>query len=152
MKKILCVILALCMTAALAGCGEKTPSGGTDGTKATEKAKSGGIDVDLTKLSSTMVYSEVYNMMMNPSDYIGKTVKMRGQFAVYQTTEQDYFACVIADATACCQQGLEFVLSGTHSYPDDYPALGTEITVVGQFQTYMEGGQMYCHLCDAVLA
>ena len=31
-------------------------------------------DVDLTNLSSTMVYSEVYNMMSTPENYIGKTV------------------------------------------------------------------------------
>ena len=29
-------------------------------------------------LSSTMVYSEVYNMMVDPESYIGKTVKMDG--------------------------------------------------------------------------
>ena len=41
-------------------------------------------DVDLTTLSSTMVYSEVYNMMTAPSDYIGKNVKMKGNFSYYQ--------------------------------------------------------------------
>ena len=33
-----------------------------------------GVDVDLTVLSSTMVYSEAYNMMYYPENYIGKTV------------------------------------------------------------------------------
>ena len=116
-----------------------------------------GVDVDLTVLSSTMVYSEVYNMMCTPDDYIGKTVKMEGQFALYQSVDENgtlipdqiYFACVIADATACCSQGLEFVLAGEHSYPDDYPELGTEITVIGTFQTYEENGYMYCQLVDA---
>ncbi len=41
------------------------------------------IDVDLTQLSSTMVYSEVYNMINTPEDYIGKTVKMSGTFNLY---------------------------------------------------------------------
>lgn len=117
------------------------------------------VDVDLTKLSSTMVYSEVYNMMAAPEDYIGKTVRMSGQFALYQATDangqpvpdQIYFACVIADATACCQQGLEFILSGDAKYPNDYPELGTFITVVGEFQTYMEGDYQYCHLVDSLL-
>ena len=114
----------------------------------------GGIDVDLTKLSSTMVYSEVYNMMVSPDKYIGKTVKMNGAFAYYEDpeTKKQYFACIIADATACCSQGLEFILAGEHSYPDDYPELGTEITVVGTFQTYEENGYMYCHLVDAEMA
>ena len=98
-------------------------------------------------------------MMTAPEDYIGKTVRMKGQFALYQATDangqpvpdQIYFACVIADATACCQQGLEFVLAGDVRYPDDYPELGTDITVVGEFQTYMEGEYQYCHLIDSTM-
>lgn len=38
----------------------------------------GQIDVDLTKLSSSMVYAEVFNMMVQPQDYVGKQVKMAG--------------------------------------------------------------------------
>ena len=112
---------------------------------------SGELDVDLTTLSSTMVYSEVYNMMCEPDRYLGKRIKMNGQFAVYEdpNTGAVYTACIIMDATACCSQGLEFVLAGEHSYPADDPELGTEITVVGTFQTYEENGYMYCHLVDA---
>ena len=63
-------------------------------------------DIDLTALSSTMVYSEVYNMMTAPSDYIGKNVKMKGAFSYYQdpNTGNEYYACIIQDATACCAQ------------------------------------------------
>ena len=39
---------------------------------------SGEPDVDLTTLSSTMVYSEVYNMMCEPDRYLGKRIKMNG--------------------------------------------------------------------------
>ena len=65
--------------------------------------------------------------------------------------QKNYYACIIADATACCSQGLEFELSGQHTYPDDYPELGTNITVTGTFQLYQEGGGLYCHLTDAVV-
>ena len=117
------------------------------------------IDVDLTTLSSTMVYAEVFNMMMNPNDYIGKTVKMRGAFGIGYSYKEDgtmdentlVYACVIADATACCSQGIEFVLSGEHTYPDDYPELGSEITVVGTFATYEEYSMLFCTLTDAVM-
>ena len=115
------------------------------------------IDVDLTQLSSTMVYSEVFNMMYAPEGYIGKTVKMEGQLAIYQAVDKDgtpvpdqiYFACVIADATACCLQGVEFVLAGEHTYPDDYPDPGSDITVTGTFEVYEEAGYQYCRLVDA---
>lgn len=109
------------------------------------------LDVDLTTLSSTMVYSEVYNMMYEPNRYVGKRIKMNGQFAVYEdpNTGAVYTACIIMDATACCSQGLEFVLAGEKTYPDDYPELGSEITVTGTFQLYDENGATYCHLVDA---
>ncbi len=112
-----------------------------------------GIDVDLTILSSTMVYSEVYNMLSAPEDYIGKTVKMKGPLVVYHdnTTGNVYFACLIQDATACCAQGLEFVLTDDYKYPDDYPEDGSEICVIGIFDTYKEGNLTYCTLREAKL-
>lgn len=108
-----------------------------------------GIDVDLTKLSSTMVYSEVYNMMNTPDDYIGKTVKMVGMSATYhdQDTDNYYYACVIADATACCSQGIEYILPEGQEYPKEK----VRITVTGVFDTYEEGEYRYCTLRDAEL-
>lgn len=109
--------------------------------------------VDLTILSSTMVYSEVFNIVSNPNEYIGKMIKMKGAFSVYQdeSTGAIYYACIISDATACCAQGIEFVLSGDYKYPDDYPELGEEITVIGEFETYREGEYLYCRLKNAEL-
>ncbi len=111
------------------------------------------VDVDLTVLSGTVVYSEVYNMMVSPENYLGKTVRMKGPFAVYQdeSTGKYYFACIIQDATACCSQGIEFELQPDRIYPDDYPAVGDDICVAGVFDTYLEGEYMYCTLRDAVI-
>lgn len=113
-----------------------------------------GVDVDLTILSSTMVYSQVYNMVTAPEDYRGKVIRMHGPFAVYQdpVTGQYYFACIISDATACCSQGIEFLLADDPVYPDGYPELGTEITVTGVFGTYDEGEYTYCRLNDAEIS
>lgn len=117
-----------------------------------------GVDVDLTVLSSTMVYSEVYNMLyFYPEDYYGKTVKMTGLFNVYQWVDENgvvddmpvAYACIISDATACCAEGVEFVLEGDYTYPEDYPELGMEITVIGEFQPYEENGVTWYHLVNA---
>ena len=117
------------------------------------KESTEAVDIDLTVLSGTMVYSEVYNMITSPEEYIGKTVKMDGAFAYYHddTTGSDYFACIIQDATACCVQGIEFVLEGEHVYPEDYPELGAEICVTGVFDTYSEDDYVYCTLRSALL-
>ena len=119
-----------------------------------------GVDVDLTVLSSTMVYSEVYNMLYNdPAHYLGKTVKARGEFSIYQLVTDGVlqpdpvsYACIISDAAACCAEGMEFVLEGDLTYPDDYPELGAEITVIGEFQSYEENGMTWYHLVNARLA
>ena len=115
----------------------------------TTNAPPEAVDVDLTQLSSTMVYSEVYAMMREPEQYLGKSIKMRGAFTVFQgTAGQLYFSCLVQDALACCAQGLEFELSDARSYPEEYPAPGSEITVVGTFDTYQEenGGNTYIYL------
>jgi len=108
-------------------------------------------DVDLTALSSTMVYSEVYSMMTEPDNYIGKVVKMKGSFTVFhdEGSSDYFFACIVKDATACCAQGIEFQLAGEHEYPKDYPYDGDEICVVGVYDTYKDGDSTYCTLKNA---
>ena len=118
-------------------------------TQAPKPQSDGSFDVDLTELSSTVVYSEVYNMMVTPEDYVGKSVRMQGQFAVYEGEQRNYYACIIADATACCSQGIEFILPDSYKYPEDYPEIGDVITVSGIFDTYTEGEYQYCQLIDA---
>lgn len=120
-----------------------------------EKALSGtaGVDVDLTQLSSVMVFSEVYNIMVLPQDYMGKTIRMEGITAIYtdEATGQKYYSCIVQDATACCAQGIEFRLKDADGNPSAYPKEGEMITVTGVFDIYAENGYQYALLTDAVL-
>ena len=152
MKK-LAIAAALCLCAAIfAGCGNTRNSSESSAESAGSSA-SDEFDYDLTKMSSTMVYSTVYSMLTAPDDYVGKTLKVTGNFNVYHddTTNKDYFAVLISDATACCQQGLEFDLGSSYKYPDDYPPENALITVTGTFGTYMEGEARYCQIQKAAL-
>ncbi|MCR5150787.1 MAG: hypothetical protein K6B52_06140 [Clostridiales bacterium] len=106
-------------------------------------------DVDLTTLNSSMVYARVSDMVTNPKEYSGKSVKMSGTYTVYETEARNYYACIISDATACCSQGLEFLPVKELKYPDDYPPVGTGITVTGIFDIYYEGSKEYYQLKDA---
>lgn len=110
-----------------------------------------GYDVDLSDMSSTMVYAQVYDMVTSADSYTGKSVRAKGEFSYFkdEATGKEYFAVLIKDATACCAQGIEFVLEGDKKYPDDYPELGKEITVSGTFDHYMDGGYTYCQLLNA---
>ena len=178
MKKICSLFVAFCLLGILCGCRPAASSDTPESTSesvaqpAASKPENTGFSapqpsalpsgekklVDLTALSSTMVYAEVYYMMTTPQEYVGKTVKMQGQFEVYDANPANelgyvyYFAVVIADATACCQEGIEFVLADeTAVFPDNYPQAGTEITVVGRFEPYVESGTTYYHLVDATI-
>ena len=92
------------------------------------------LDLDITFMSSTAIYSAVYNMIMNPDEYVGKYIRIKGFFAVGESyTGEEMYGCVIPDATQCCVQGIEFLWKGDHVYPDDYPEIGTDIIVQGIF-------------------
>lgn len=152
MKSSILVALLVCALI-LSGCSAAqtaAPDANSNGVPPSSQVSS-PYDVDLTVLSSTMVYSEVFQMTSAPESYLGKTVRMRGSFAVYEGSSRNYFACLIADATACCAQGIEFVLRDTRAYPEEYPEKGEEITVVGVFDTYTEGTNRYCQLIDAII-
>ena len=178
MKRLLCLLLAALTVFGLGACGKKSAdpraettfpttaseeqtlpleTGATEQTE-TDPGKDTGESafVDLTALSSTMVYAEVFAMMSSPEDYVGKTVKMQGIFSKGQLYAAGslndggtVFACVIQDATACCAQGIPFELAGDHTYPQDYPELGDTITVVGTFGIHQQEGMQFCRLRDA---
>ena len=171
MKPVFSLLLLLSLLLSLAACGDASaptppqtaPEQAAQTAPAPEEtplSSTPGIDIDLTALSRTMVYSEVYNMLYNdPAHYLGKTVKARGEFSIYQLVTDGVlqpdpvsYACIISDAAACCAEGMEFVLEGDLTYPDDYPELGTEITVIGEFQSYEENGMTWYHLASARLA
>ena len=106
------------------------------------------IDLDLTKMSATMIYSTMFDMLVMAEDYVDKNIKVKGWFETYtdpQTAEL-YYAVVVPDATACCQQGLEFVWPGNHTYPDDFPQPGEDVTITGFYKLIENDGITYNYL------
>lgn len=119
--------------------------------KSKSKTNSNKIDVDLNNLNANVVYAQVFQMMTEPDKFIGKRIRMSGQFNVYAAQEgnpsgvTEYYAIIIADAQACCQQGIEFVWPG-HTYPDGFPEVKSNASVTGIFEVYEENGKKYCRL------
>ena len=106
------------------------------------------VNLDLTKMSATMIYSTIFDMLIMPEDYVEKIIKLAGWFETYTDpqTGEVYYAVVVPDATACCQQGLEFVWKGNHTYPDDFPKPGQNITVTGIYKMIENDGVTYTYL------
>ena len=124
---------------------EKAAKPSTSTAAASDPSK---VDLDLTKMSATMIYSTIFDMLVMAEDYIEKNIKVTGWFETYtdpQTSEL-YYAVVVPDATACCQQGLEFVWPGDHKYPEDFPETGADITVTGVYKLIENDGITYTYL------
>ena len=92
-----------------------------------------------------MVYAQVYKMVTEPVKFIGKRVKMKGVFSSYydEETKKRYYGCVIADALACCSQGLAFELAKERKFPEEFPAEGAAIIIVGDYEMVEEGEDAY---------
>ena len=158
MKKRLCILLIVITLCSLAACGsaaapaserpalpEDTPLPTRQPTplptaEPTPLPETESGELDLTGMSGTMLYTMIYHMMMRPEDYLGKTIRVKGQFSAYvdEKSGKSYYACYIADAAGCCAQGLEFSPAETLAYPDDFPKPGTDITVSGVFSLVEE--------------
>ena len=175
MKKTFIIVLSLMLAISIISCGAKESEAADTSTAIIEEDTSTdnepeeaedklleensvaeadpSVDLDLTALTSTMIYSEVFNMIMDPASYEGKTVKMDGSCNVYvdEETGKTYYACIVKDATQCCSQGLEFVLDDSIYTQADYPSQDDEIIIKGTFSSYEENGYQYITMKDSVL-
>ncbi|MBR5962460.1 MAG: hypothetical protein IKZ98_15855 [Clostridia bacterium] len=109
------------------------------------------VDLDLSQMSGTIVYAQIYNIMYDPGPYLGKVIRVRGYYSFFREPSNGnvYYACVIPDATACCTQGMEFVPFTEPEDPDHFLSDNADITVTGRLETYVEDGSFYLHLVDA---
>ncbi len=110
--------------------------------KVSEKA-----DIDLSFGSQTVAYAAVSDILENPEDYLGKRVRMLGTYRKFdsETYGYSYYVCMVQDATACCQQGMEFSLAEGKEYPLE----GQQIILEGIVDVYPEGNAYYAYLKDA---
>ncbi len=160
MRRVISILLVVLLCVQLAACGSgagDAPPVPTDtadfiAPSAVVIDEDATPDVDLTTLSSTMVYAEVFNMMVEPENYVGKTIKAKGEFYVIQNAapERNYYMLLIRDALACCSQGLEFYPTGGQEFPADFPAYASEIELTGTFTAYDRNGvDFYYIVCDS---
>lgn len=146
MKRMLLIVLCLM------GCFSMLVSAGCGGaeTESTAVDVDAPVDLDITEMSPVMVYSNVFDMVTYPEKYDGKIIKMKGTAISYSEdgSGETYHACIVQDATACCAQGLEYILADSVDYPKDEE----EITVLGVFEECVEGEDFaYGRIVDAKL-
>ena len=114
--------------------------------------KDGEVDYDLTVMGADMVYATVYQMMIDPKSYIGKSFKIRGNYYSSYSKDKDvyYHFCMIKDAAACCAQGLELLWADEKmNRHENCPEEDALVTVEGVVETYEEGPNTYGRIKDA---
>ena len=95
------------------------------------------VDFDLTKMNKDLVYAMIFQTLVDPEKYIGKTFKMKGFYNnIFDEKTGKYFHfCVVEDALGCCLQGIEFSLKDENK---KNPELGSEILIQGVFASYKD--------------
>lgn len=114
-------------------------------------AKEQKIDIDLTLLNATMSYGQMFDMLVNPKNYEGKIVKVKGQFVKYfdDIQKKTYYLVNIVDQAGCCAMGVEFVPKDIDNW--QLPLEGDEIIVTGMFTTYIENDNTYASMVDCII-
>ena len=114
-------------------------------------AKEQKIDIDLTLLNATMSYGQMFDMLVNPKNYEGKIVKVKGQFVKYfdDIQKKTYYLVNIVDQAGCCAMGVEFVPKDIDNWK--LPLEGDEIIVTGMFTTYIENDNTYASMVDCII-
>ncbi len=104
-------------------------------------------DLDISILSEKKEYEAMVDILNSPGEYVGKVIKMSGQYYLYydEETEDTYPNCVLYDECGCAA-GVEFQLKA-----GEYPKTGTNITIQGKYGLYKEGDDQYYALLDAVI-
>ena len=71
MKKTLSILLALCicLLPLYTGCANESPV---------------SVDLDLSVMSSTIVYAQMYNIQYDPGQYLGKVIRLRGLYSFFR--------------------------------------------------------------------
>ena len=116
-----------------------------DKQKKLEDLKQYEVDIDLTTLNNTMLQARVNEILENPNDYKGKTVRVTGTYSksYYEQTDQYYNYVLGYDETMCCAAwGIEFMGDSVPEEIEQYTTIG----LVGTFDFYEELGQTYFYI------
>lgn len=122
------VFLSLCFAicAFFASCSKKgveVQGAGQSDIVHSEKSNSPfSADIDFVDMNYNMVSSSIFNILIDAEKFLGKTVRFRGEYFETNDSGADeaLHSCLIYDATACCQTGLQFELPQGKVYPKEH--------------------------------
>ena len=133
-KTVIALLTLLCLL--FFGCSGKTNTQSEAG-----NAEQTGDVINITEKMFVTYVNEIYT---NTRDYIGRTIKLEGMYAVEATESSSYYyvyrvgpGCCGNDGSMC---GFEFTYNG------DMPKDNDWIEVTGALRSYEENGKVYLTL------
>ena len=100
--------------------------------------------IDTTRMSSTMAYAELYNVLVNPGQYVGRGIRVEGTYYTAMTSDggERVHMLLVYDSAACCELGVEFQLPQGMAYPQP----GDTVQVEGTFRTMLYNGNPFGYI------
>lgn len=99
-------------------------------------------DIDFTKFNFNIASAQIFDMMVDADNYLGKTVRIKGKFYTADTEFGQLYSVLYYDATACCQTGLSFIPSSKTKLP----GLLEDIEVCGIYKIKKLNGHDYHYI------
>ena len=153
MKKYPTVLLALFLTLmfAVSCAGDEEPTDVNEG--AADMVDRGPVepDVDFTRFSSTIAEAMFFDILSNSGNYIGNTIKARGEYfslSIRELSRSFHYVTIVPGDACCPAEGFELKFTDENATDDDFPDENTMIEVVGILGIYEheELGQRFLYL------
>ena len=106
-----------------------------------------GVDVNLSRLSMTMMQAEFLRILNDSDSFLGKTIRVTGTYdsIIYSRDNVSHYVIVIP-GDECCQMGFEFRRAGDYVFPDDYPEQNATIELTGTLDRYETVGMSFLYI------
>ena len=143
MKRFCVSLMLMCMALALAPARDPdAPRGDVPVSRVKQVTGSGAqaqFDYDFTKINYYVASGVLFDMLVSSEKYVGKTVKINGQFLSDVYDGRQVMAVVLWDVGGCCPTGLTVVPSDGMRYPADFPESGSFATFCGVMKMCAQG-------------
>jgi len=150
MKKVTYLIFALLMLLFAAGYGSMAAgeeiSAIQEATESSAPEPQPIFDGKITEIKEKFFSTQVYDVYINTSDYLGTAIKLEGIFSteIYPGNGQTYH--FVNRYTPGCCEGEMFTIGFEVIYDGEYPEQNAWVEAIGVLEWYDEDGQDYLHL------
>ncbi len=122
MRKVIVFALLLGLLSVFAACST---------TETTDDSNS-GVDHDLTGMSATMLFGQVFDILHNSENYYESTIRLEGEFEVLvnAVSDESVYTLIVEDEGGCCAQWLRLKMA--EGVDIDIPEAGAAVLLEGK--------------------